>query len=208
MHVQNIDIQIKIIFMKFNTDEFNHLIKHRRSINTNMFTGELVEDHIINQMLENAVWAPTHKLTEPWRFMVFTGKGLKKLAHFQADLYKKIHEKTGKFKEEKYQTLLKKPLLASHVIAIGMKRDEKNQIPEIEEIEAVACAVQNMSLTATAYGVGCYWGSGGITYAEEAKEFFNLNENDKFLGFLFVGVAKVWPIIKKRSTDNKVIWIG
>ena len=106
--------------MKFNTDEFNHLIKHRRSINTNMFTGEPVDDQIINKMLDNAVWAPTHKLTEPWRFIVFTGDGLMKLAHFQANLYKKIHDKTGDFKEEKYQMLLKKPLMASHVIAIGM----------------------------------------------------------------------------------------
>ncbi len=190
--------------MQYNTDEFNHLIKHRRSINPNMFTGKSVDDKIINQMLDNAAWAPTHKLTEPWRFIVFTGNGLMKLAHFQANLYKKIHKKAGDYKEEKYQMLLKKPLMASHVIAIGMKRDIMNRLPAIEEIEAVACAVQNMSLTATAYGVGCYWGSGGITYVEEAKEFFNLSENDKFLGFLFVGMPKLWPIVKKRSTKDKV----
>jgi len=194
--------------MKFNTDEFNHLVKHRRSINTNMFTEESVDDEIIKQMLENAAWAPTHKLTEPWRFIVFSGDGLMKLANFQADLYKRIHEKKGSFKEEKYLMLLKKPLMASHVIAIGMKRDTMNRIPDIEEIEAVACAVQNMSLTATAYGVGCYWGSGGITYIEEAKEFFGLSENDKLLGFLFIGVPKLWPIVKRRSIKDKVSWIN
>ena len=64
-----------------------------------------------------------------------------------------------------------------------------------------------MSLTATAYGVGCYWGSGGITYVEEAKEFFNLDENDTLLGFLFVGAPKFWPIVKQRSAKDKVFWV-
>ena len=38
------------------------------------------------------------------------------------------------------------PLLAPVVIAIGMKRQEIEKIPELDEIEAVACAVQNMHL--------------------------------------------------------------
>ncbi|MEQ8533924.1 MAG: nitroreductase, partial [Imperialibacter sp.] len=82
------------------------------------------------------------------------------------------------------------------------------KIPEIEEIEAVSCAVENMYLTAAAYGVGCYWGSGGITYMEEAKSFFGLGKNDKFLGFLFVGVAgSKWPEGKRGSVEEKTTWV-
>ena len=65
-------------------------------------------------------------------------------------------------------------MLSSHIIAVGMKRDEKKSVPEVEEIGAVFCAIQNMYLTATAYGVGAYLSTGGITYFEEAKEFFGL----------------------------------
>jgi len=32
-----------------------------------MIGGKHVDNAIIQQMLENANWAPTHKLTEPWR---------------------------------------------------------------------------------------------------------------------------------------------
>ena len=67
----------------------NEAIRSRRSIYSSMFSGEVVDDAIIGQMLENANWAPTHKLTEPWRFVVFKGEGLKKLATFQSELYKK-----------------------------------------------------------------------------------------------------------------------
>jgi len=192
----------------FNTEEFNRLIKHRRSIYTGQFTGANVDDIIIQQMLENANWAPTHGLTEPWRFTVFTGEGIKKLASFQAELYKEVTTAKGSFDQGKYEGLKVKPLASSHIIGIGMKREEKGKIPEIEEIEAVACAVENMYLTATAYGVGCYWGTGGITYMEEAKPFFGLGPGDKFLGFLFVGaVGDKWPEGKRKPVAEKTVWV-
>ena len=42
------------------------------------------------------------------------------------------------------------------VIVIGMKRQPSGKISELDEIQAVACAVQNMHLTATAHGLGGY----------------------------------------------------
>ncbi len=194
--------------MQFNTEEINSLIANRRSIYPNIYSGEIVDDSIIHQMLENANWAPTHGLTEPWRFVVFKGEGLRKLADFQSSLYREITELDGTFDEGKYQKLASKPMKASHIIAIGMKRDTRLKIPEIEEIEAVACAVQNMYLTATAYGVGCYWGSGGVTYMEQAKSFFDLGENDRLLGFLYVGKPRIdWPNGKRNPIKDKVKWI-
>ena len=57
--------------MNYHTNEINHLIKNRRSVFPNLYTGEPVPKEVIDQMLENANWAPTHKFTEPWRFTVF-----------------------------------------------------------------------------------------------------------------------------------------
>lgn len=195
--------------MKFSIEETNNLLRNRRSIYPAMYSDVPVDDTIINDMLENANWAPTHKLTEPWRFVVFKGEGLKKLAAFQSELYKTLSTKAGNFDASKFEKLATKPLMASHIIAIGMKRDPKALVPEIEEISAVACAVQNMYLTATANGVGCYWGSGGITYKEEAKSFFGLGAEDKLLGFLYVGNLKTdkWPTGKRGPIEEKVSWV-
>ena len=169
--------------MNFNPELINEVIESRRSVFQQQYSGEQVDDAIVIQMLKNANWAPTHKLTEPWRFVVFTGAGLRKLAEFQADLYKKVTIADNTYKEERYQNLLTKPMLSSHIIAVGMKRDEKKSVPEIEEIGAVFCAIQNMYLTATAYGVGAYLSTGGITYFEEAKSFFGLEGKTSFLDF-------------------------
>jgi len=189
-------------------DQINELIRSRRSTFPKQYAaGKQVPDEIIRQMLENANWAPNHKQTEPWRFTVYTGEGLKKFAQFQADKYKQ--DAGAAFAQDKYDNMLKNPLLASHIISLGMKRHADMNIPEMEEIAAVACAVQNMYLTATAYGVGCYWTTGGVTFKESAKPFFGLEPEDKLLGFLYVGVIAVpSPAGKRGPIKEKVNWVN
>jgi len=195
--------------MTFNPEMVNEVIQKRRSVFQQQYSGESVNDEIVRQMLFNANWAPTHKLTEPWRFVVFSGQGLRKLADFQAGLYKKITTADGSYKEDRYQNLLTKPMLSSHIIAVCMKRDEKKSVPEVEEIGAVFCAVENMYLTATAYGIGAYLSTGGVTYFEEAKEFFGLSKDDKLLGFFHIGMPKnSLPEGKRRPLEEKVKWIS
>jgi nitroreductase len=187
--------------------EVNELMRKRRSVFQNQYSGEKVDDAVVQQMLENANWAPTHKLTEPWRFFVYSGDGLKQLAQQQAAVYKKVTEHDGTFKEDRYQNLLTKPMLSSHIIVVAMKRDEKKSVPEVEEIGAVFCAVENMYLTATAYGVAAYLSTGGVTYFEEAKEIFGLGKEDKILGFFHIGMPKVeTPDGKRKPIAEKVTW--
>ncbi len=188
--------------MEFNKEEANHLIRNRRSIFPADYSGERVPDEVIETMLENANWAPTHKFTEPWRFTVFCDEGLQEFVA--------IHGKAKEGKktdQDKLDKLTKKLRKCSHIIAIGMKRDKS--LPEMEEIAAVAAAVQNMYLTATANGVGCYWSTGGLTYKDEAKKFFGLKKKDMLMGFLYVGMPKKdkWPKGKRKSIDKKVDWV-
>ncbi len=186
---------------------FNELVKNRRSTFPKQFIpGKQVADELVEQILINATWAPNHGQSEPWHFTVFSGKGLEKLASFQSKLYKK--SSGDHFKEDKYQKLQQNPLLASHVISIGMKRTTTKRIPEIEDIEAVACAVENIYLSVTAYGLGGYWTTGGITYVEEAKSFFGLDEHDRLLGFFYIGhIAVPSPPAIRRPLTEKVTWV-
>jgi nitroreductase len=193
--------------MQYNIEEINHLIRNRRSVFPKQFVaGKKIPDDIIEQIMINATYAPTHKLTEPWSFKIFTGDGLQTFADFQSELYKK--ESGENYKEDKYLKLKTTPLLASHIISIGMKRNSGKGLPEIEEVEAVACAVQNIYLSVTAYGLGGYLTTGGITYYENAKPFFGLEEKDKLLGFFYVGyVAVTSPSAKRKSVNEKSIWV-
>lgn len=192
--------------MNYNVEEINDLIKNRRSTFPAQYdTAKKVDDEIVKQILENATWAPNHGQTEPWRFVVFTGEGLQKLATFQSEFYKQ--DSGDNFKEATYKNLAANPLKASHVIALCLKRDPNKKFPEVEEVAAVSCAVQNMYLTATAYGLGGYWTTGGVTYKPSAKEFFGLNEDDKLLGFFYLAhIASPSPQGKRKPVEEKVEW--
>jgi len=198
-----------MISSKYDVEQFNDIILNRRSIYPRQYEkGRAVPDEVIWQILENANRAPNHKQTEPWRFKVFSGEGRRYFAELQAGIYQ---EYAGEdYNEARYQKLLEYPLLASHVISIGMRRNETGVLPENEEMAAVACAVENMFLSVTAYGLGSYWTTAGITYFEQSKAYFDLGEKDKLMGFFFIGyVAIPYKQLSKRSPiQSKVDWIN
>jgi len=194
--------------MQFNSDEIDRLLHSRRSVFPAGYSGEAVDETTVRAILENATQAPTHKLTEPWRFTVFINEGLKRLAEMQSSCYEKVTRANGTYREERHKGLQTKPLQSACIIAIGMKRNEKNIVPEVEELGAVFCAVQNMYLSAVAHGVGCYLSTGGITYFEEAKPLFGLGPSDRLIGFFHLGIPKEWPSAHARkSVDEVTQWI-
>ncbi|MBC7886333.1 MAG: nitroreductase [Ferruginibacter sp.] len=193
--------------MEFTPAYFNQLVINRRSVFPKQFdTTKKVPDDIVKQIVLNATWAPNHGQAEPWFFKIFTGKGLHTFAAIQSRIYK---ESAGElYNNDKLLKLQLQPLLASHIISIGMKRTPGGQIPEIEDIEAVACAVQNMYLSVAAYGLGGYWTTGGITYLDKAKYHFGLAAPDKLLGFFYIGhVAIPSSTGKRKPIEEKVEWV-
>ncbi len=186
-------------------ETINRLIKTRRSIFPAMYTGERVEDLVIENILENANWAPNHKKTEPWRFVVFTNLALQRLGEFLANRYKELTP-PEKFMEIKFKKTKNKPLKSSHVIALCVERDKNEKIPEWEELAALSCAVQNMYLTCTAMGLGCYWSTPKTII--EAKEFLDLPENQKCFGLFYIGVPQAGLVIEgeRRDIGLKTKW--
>ena len=89
-----------------------------------------------------------------------------------------------------------------------MKRDPNKKFPEVEEICATAAAVQNIYLSVSAFGLGGYWTTGGVTYNEKAKPFFGLEADDKLLGFFYIGhVAVPSPDKSRAPLEQKVEWV-
>ncbi|MDQ2720534.1 MAG: nitroreductase [Bacteroidota bacterium] len=194
---------------KYDEAQFNAIIQNRRSVYPYQFEkGKHIPDEIIWQILDNANRAPTHKLTEPWRFVVFSGEGLQRFSKLQSEIYLKYSDE--KSKEKKLKNLMEYPLMSSHVIAIGMKRATVINIPEHEELIATACAIENIYLSVAAYGLGGYLSTGGITYLDEAKPYFDLLPADKLVGFFYIGYPDnlTNPLSKRQPVKEKVKWIA
>ncbi|MFN8238539.1 MAG: nitroreductase [Chitinophagales bacterium] len=188
--------------------QLKELIADRRTIKPEAFNGKQVPKDIVMDMLEAANWAPTHGMTEPWRFIVFSGKeGVQKFGQLHARIYQQ-ETPSEHFLDKKYDTLLHKPDNASYVIVIVMKRGDNKNIPENEEMAATACAVQNMLLTAAAHGVAAYWGTGGMCYHPAMRNELGFGDQDRIMGFLFLGHTDAEHPKGNRTTpiEAKTTW--
>ncbi|WP_149207510.1 nitroreductase family protein [Flavobacterium johnsoniae] len=185
------------------------IIRTRRSIYADEFIKQNIPDELLNEILINATYAPTHKMTEPWRFIVFKDSYLEHLGSFLADYYRDFYfEKfSADEAQEKYNLLKEYPLNSACVIGVVMVRNTKINLPEWEEVAAVSSAVQNIALSCTAHDIGSYWSTsaGAVDYLKQ----FDLAENEQSLGLIYVGYypEDLEPSRKKRTPiSNKVTY--
>lgn len=193
--------------MRHNLSEIIEVIKDRRTIYPEFYSERRVHKEQIELLLNSAIWAPSHGLTQPWRFKVFMGEGKTRLGEFLKELYLK-HTPEEKQDSIRLNRTTNRPASASAVIAVCMERQVEERIPEIEEIEAVACAVQNMHLTCTAAGLGGFWSTPKTIYTDDMKEFLDIGEKDRCLGLFYVGYpGEEWPKGRRKPIEYVTEWI-
>ena len=189
--------------MEQSIETINAIIRGRRSIFPPSYIEKEIPDEVINDILENANYAPTHKLTEPWRFIVFKGASLNRLAGFFSERYRTVTAPES-FSQARYDAAGEKVLKSGCVIVINAEL-HPDKLPEWEETASVACAVQNMWLTATAYGLGSYWSSPGVL--KELAAFLGLPENQKCMGLYFMGYHDAPEMPARRTPiEGKITW--
>ena len=192
--------------MRFNLSEINELIRERRTIYPEQFSDRKVHREQIEVILNNGQWAPTHGNTQPWRFKVFMEGGLTTLSDFLGKTYLELTPSELQ-NDLKLGKLISRPMKSSVVIAVCMERQPEEKILEIEEIEAVACAIQNMHLTATAYGIGAFWSTPKLIYSPQMNDFLQLNEKDKCLGLFYLGYPAIdWPKGHRKPLEYTTEW--
>ncbi|WP_449437726.1 nitroreductase family protein [Pedobacter steynii] len=190
--------------MEQEIEVLSRIIKRRRSIFPISYTGQEVPVKVIQQILESANYAPTHKLTQPWRFVVFRNKGKINFGKELARLYKETTP-VQQFLQKKYDSILEKAEQASCIVALNAKL-HTDKVPEWEELAALACAVQNMALTAEALNVGAYWSSPGMI--ADLKDYLNLGEQEKCFGLFYMGYHNEEPREAIRTPiEDKIKWI-
>jgi nitroreductase len=190
-----------------NTQALNDLIKKRRSIFPKTYiAGKEIPTDIIEQVLENANYAPTHRLTEPWRFRVLRGAALQKLADFLVADYRK-NVPLAEQSEMKIKKMSESPMRSGCVILILMKRHPE-LLPEWEEIAAVSMAVQNMWLTCTAYDIGSYWSSPSAITGR-GDDFLQLADDERCLGLFYMGYHNMPDLPAQRTAiSEKIEWVN
>ena len=154
-------------------------IRTRRSISLNSLDPEPIDRALIERMLEAANWAPTHKKTEPWRFVVYDGEHRQALSDAFSEAYRQIA--TGDdFSEAKFQVL-------------------RDKVWQVHNAQLMACSM----------GLGCKWTSGATSIHPHVAEVAGFAPDIRLLGFLYVGrPTGSWPEGQRRPSSAKIRWDG
>lgn len=177
-------------------------IAARRSI-AMVLVDKPVEHSLIEQIIEAGAWAPTHKRTEPWRFVVFQEAGRAMLeAAMVADGGDKLVGKAHRA-----------PVVIAVWAAVG--RGVKNP-PVWEDHAATAACVQNMLLAAHALGLAAIWRSGSVVdmpavqaLMHSTDDAFTAEKEDRIVGFVYVGYPDpeaLPPMRMPPKLADKIRW--
>jgi nitroreductase len=183
------------------------IVSRRRTRKPGRMNGRKVPDAWIEELLRLADCAPTHGRTEPWRFFVLEGEGLRKFCNDHAQMYRE-HTPAEKWNATKYEQLKKNADTASHLVITVMKRSKDTKIPEREEYAATAAAVQNLLLGAEALGLAAIWSTGGMAGTEPMKAYWDLSEEDRVVAFVYLGFTDETDktALRKIPLPEKIVW--
>jgi len=181
-------------------------IRSRRSIFK--FKPEPVPKDVLERIYEAGIWAPNHRLTEPWRFVVL-GETTKEVL---AQRYSEIQEAKAAagasaeareaLKKAGYAKFMSKPT----IVAVVCLQDG-DDIKKREDYAAVCCAMQNVALAGWAEGVGMQWSTGPITLEENTFKLLGVDyEKEYIIGFFYTGYPDEVLVPRRKPLSEVLSW--
>jgi nitroreductase len=159
----------------------------------------------IEKLLSAAVQAPNHYKVRPWRFVVLTGEGLKKLGDVMAASQQDRHPD---FPPESFDKCRSLPFRAPVVIAVGVDKPSEPKVLEIENVCAAAAATENLLLAAHALGLGAKWRTSDWARDPMVKEFLGFEADQHVIGFIYIGYPEfVMENLERPSFEDRTVWM-
>jgi nitroreductase len=186
-------------------------IRRRRTIK--QFLPQPVPRPLLQELIDLAVWAPNHRITEPWRFYVLDGEVRRKVGEIAAQItVEKIISSGGEIEvaarkgEEAAEAWSSVPVL----LYVTTLRDENPEIDE-ENYGAVCCAIHNIALAGHAAGIATSWSSGAVAAAPALHALVGAGPNEKMVGLIRVGYldpAIAPPKARRKSGSSFTAWVN
>lgn len=163
------------------------LIATRQNISPKRLVEPGPSDSQLEQLFRAAAAAPDHGLLRPWRFVIVPTARREDLAEvFALALVDRDPGATLEQVEAAREKAHRAPLLMLVVAQLGAV---EAQIPMLERMVSVGCAVQNMLLMAHSQSLGSSLTSGQAIRSPRMRRLFDLQEGEEPICFLNVGTV-------------------
>lgn len=179
-------------------------LKARRSIRE--FSGREVTRADVETMLDAAVTAPNHRLTQPWRFYVL-GPVARRAYGVALGA-----RKARKIEDPAAGEALMQKIGAEHaalplMIAVAVTQDASDEIRE-EDFAAAMMAVQNLALAAVELGLGTHIKTGAIMADPAARAVVGAADGERIIAIVNVGEPATLPPAKaRRAAASVTTWV-
>lgn len=185
-----------------------HAIKYRRSVG--QVTQEIPERAQIERLLEAATYAPSHHVTEPWRFFVLMGAAREQLGTVMMEsLAQKLEKPLSPKAQFQLRQERNKPLRAPVLIITVVPGSSEVKGDLVENLEAAAAAVQNMLLEAEELGLASIWRTGEAVHNPMIKRWLGVSLESQIVGFIYIGYARVIrPLRVPTHYSEKTVWLS
>jgi nitroreductase len=181
----------------------------QRRTSVRRYRSEPVPSEIIEQLLDCAVRAPNHKLTEPWRFAVLTGQAKASLAEIRAQHRLKRYEDPASAEAQAAMDKQRRETLEAPAVIVIMSRVQDDEITREEDYAAVMMATANLMTAAQSLGLGTYLKTGGVMREPALVELVGLPEGYRIVGVLSLGYPAEAESPRRRRPAREVTqWLG
>lgn len=171
----------------------------RRSVKN--FNGQPVDLENINSILEDARWAPTHGLRNPWRFIVAANKEYIK---FQDVLKEYGVPKWKELSEEELEKQMKKFRTPGAVVFVVVQEDAR-QKERLEDYAAASALIQNAMLLAWDQGIGTCWKTPPFIDNPKFREELGVKPGERIMSMLQFGYYDDIPKGRVRTPLEDVV---
>ena len=181
----------------------------RRRTSVRRFRPDLIPRETIETLLECAVRAPNHKLTEPWRFAVLTDaardrfaelRARQRLTKFPDPTSDEARTATEKMRRETEET----PALI--VVMCAVSDDPKRRE---EDYAAAMMATANLLIAAASLGLGTYIRTGGIMQDPDVTALAGLEPGFRIVGIVSLGYPEAdEPPRRRRPASELTRWVS
>ena len=178
------------------------VIRTRRTVRE--FSDQPVPREMIDQIVEAATWAPNHRHTEPWRFIVLEkdGEARKNVADAVYEwTWNYVKNPNPKRRERSSADARDEVLLTPVLMLIYAIPGSNEEITE-ENFSATCCAAQNMQLMAHALGLAVGWSTGRLCKAEEVHKVVGADRDWAVVGAFFIGFPTALPEAERQPLSE------
>jgi nitroreductase len=181
----------------------------QRRTSVRRYRADPVPRETIELLLDCAVRAPNHKLTEPWRFAVLTGEAKARLAEIRAAHRLERYDDPASDEARAAGDKQRRETLETPVIIVVMSRVHDDEIIREEDYAAVMMGTANLMTAAQSLGLGTYLKTGGVMRDPGLGELIGLPEGYRVVGVLSVGYPADTDAPRRRRPAGELTrWLG